>query len=234
MYMNIFNGCELPESYNDEQNRYYYEKYKKGDMVARENLIIHNLRLIITVIKEIDNDKYDIEELFCVGIFGVIKAIDSYDAGKGTKISFYIFRCIKYEILKFLRKDMCNDKFNAISLDEPIRYSVEDSLTYGEILSFGDLTMEEIFIEKDDNNYNKKLINNSLNILDERDRLVVMLYFGFIDGKLYKQREIADIVGIGRANVSRILRTSLKKIKSRLLFGERYVEFGERKRLIRN
>ena len=233
-YKKIFNNSELPVSFNDEENKYYYEMYKNGDMKAREYLIIHNLRLIFTTIKDIYNsDKYDLEELFCVGIVGLMNAIDSYDSSKGTKISFYMFRCIKYEILKFLRKDMGNDKYNVISLDESVRYGEDDSLTYGEILTFNDITIEEFFVEKDIDIYNKRVINDILNGLNERDRMVVMLYFGFIDGRVYKQREIAEIVGIGRANVSRILRSSLEKIKSRLLFEERNLCISKRKKLIR-
>lgn len=222
MYVFVFNGKSLPVAFNEEENMNYYKQYKDGNIDAREILIKHNLRLILTVIqRNFGNIQYDLEELFSVGIVGLIKGIDSYDISKNTKISFYIAKCIRYEIFMFLRK---NYEKGDISLDSVVLEDGLDIVTYREVLVSNEITLEEQFIEKDTNEFNKKIINDVLNILSERDRKIVMLYFGFIDGKLYKQREIAEIIGIGRAGVSRVLISSLEKIKARLLFEDRYFD----------
>jgi len=159
-----------------------------------------------------------------------------YDESRNSKMCSYFTGCVVYEILKFFRNENKhkNKGYGLISLDDVATYGDGYVLLNRDVVEDLSESVEEMIINKMMSEYYRNMIYEMLFELSDRDKTIFMLSYGFIDGKLYKQREIADIVGIGRANVSRILRTSLKKIKSRLLFGERYVEFGERKRLIRN
>lgn len=74
-----------------------------GDEHARNMLIEHNLRLVAHIVKKFENTGEDAEDLISIGTIGLIKAIESYSAGKGTKLATYAARCIENEILMHLR-----------------------------------------------------------------------------------------------------------------------------------
>lgn len=75
----------------------------KGDEHARNMLIEHNLRLVAHIVKKFENTGEDAEDLISIGTIGLIKGIESYSAGKGTKLATYAARCIENEILMHLR-----------------------------------------------------------------------------------------------------------------------------------
>ena len=89
-----------------------------GSQSARQTLIEHNLRLVAHIIKKYYANQNDQEDLISIGTIGLIKAIDSFDAGKGIRLSSYASKCIENEILMFFRsgKKTAQD----VSINEPI------------------------------------------------------------------------------------------------------------------
>ena len=61
----------------------------EGDEHARNMLIEHNLRLVAHIVKKFENTGEDAEDLISIGTIGLIKGIESYSAGKGTKLATY-------------------------------------------------------------------------------------------------------------------------------------------------
>ena len=194
-------------------------------MIAREMLIKHNLRLIFSIIKQRKYDKlgYDIDDLMSVGTEGLIKGIDSYDEDLNDKMSIYISQCIRFEILKFLRKENYYKQrgYSLVSIDDIAKEKDGDFISNGDVLNFDNISIEDIVIDKIMNLYYKCMVANMLNTLSDRDREVFRLSYGFIDGKVYKQEEIAKIVGISRGCVSMILVRNLRRFKEWLLFEEK-------------
>lgn len=90
---------------------------EQGDQEARNLLIEHNLRLVAHIVKKFENTGEDAEDLISIGTIGLIKAIESYSQGKGTKLATYAARCIENEILMHLRA-LKNKK--DVSLHDPI------------------------------------------------------------------------------------------------------------------
>lgn len=69
----------------------------EGDSHARNMLIEHNLRLVAHIVKKFENTGEDSEDLISIGTIGLIKGIESFSEGKGTKLATYAARCIENE-----------------------------------------------------------------------------------------------------------------------------------------
>ena len=93
----------FPQPLNSKEEEYYLNKYKEGDPKAKTILIEHNLRLVAHIVKKYQNIETDIEDLLSIGTVGLIKAVMTYDANKGSRLATYAARCIDNELLMFMR-----------------------------------------------------------------------------------------------------------------------------------
>jgi len=163
-------------------------------------LIKHNLRLVFSIIKQRKYDKlgYDMEDLMSIGIEGLIKGIDSYNEGMNDKMSAYISQCIRIEILNFLRKENYYKQkgYYFVSVDDIAKEKDGDFISNGDVLRIGYSSVEEIVIEKLMDRYYRDMMDMMLGWLSDRDRKVFRLSYGLVDGKIYKQEEIARIVAL--------------------------------------
>src|SRR5699024_6286023 len=92
----------FPQPLSQEDEKKYLLQMAEGDQVARNKLIEHNLRLVAHIVKKFDNTGEYTEELISIGTIGLIKGVESFKSGKGTKLATYA-RCIENEILMYLR-----------------------------------------------------------------------------------------------------------------------------------
>jgi RNA polymerase sporulation-specific sigma factor len=90
------NTFPLPLSEKEEQLQ--LERLKTGDEKARNVLIERNLRLVAHIVKKFDNTGEDIDDLISIGTIGLIKAINTFDQGKKTRLATYAARCIENDI----------------------------------------------------------------------------------------------------------------------------------------
>ena len=124
LYIKIFkkdahyiNGpVSLPEPLNVEEEQLLSEQLAHGDGKARENLIVHNLRLVVYIAKKFENSGVNIEDLISIGTIGLIKAVNTFSPEKNIKLATYASRCIENEILMYLRKN--SNMKSEISIDE--------------------------------------------------------------------------------------------------------------------
>lgn len=151
----------------------------------------------------------DQDELVSVGTLGLIKAINSFEEGKGTQLATYASRCIENEILMALRgykKQQGN-----ISLYENIgRDKDGNDMMLIDMLSIDE---ETVYGQLENEMLKKSLLTIIDKYLNERERVIVKYRFGLQDGTLLTQQEVSDILGISRSYVSRIEKSSLKKLK---------------------
>lgn len=213
----IFGGVKLPDAFDDNTNLYYYRRYLEGDMGVRELLISHNIGLVYSAVQHyLSGQDYDIEDIVSIGIIGLITAVDTFDITRNVKLSTYIYRCVKTEIFKFLVNRNRYSPYDVVSFDEAFMIGQYNEFLYGELVTKDIYGVEEHLIRLEEEQIELQIVNDMLNDLSERDRKIMMLYFGFVDGKLYKQREIAEIVGIGRAGVSYVIINVLNKMRKTL------------------
>ncbi|MCY7913695.1 RNA polymerase sporulation sigma factor SigK, partial [Bacillus haynesii] len=165
------NAFPQPLSSSDEKK--YLELMAQGDEHARNMLIEHNLRLVAHIVKKFENTGEDAEDLISIGTIGLIKAIESYSAGKGTKLATYAARCIENEILMHLRALKKTKK--DVSLHDPIGQDKE-----GNEISLLDVlkSENEDIIDTIQLNMELEKVKKYIDILDGREKEVIVGRFG--------------------------------------------------------
>ena len=182
---------------------------------AKGILVERNLRLVAHIAKKYQNVDEDMEDLISIGTIGLIKAIDSFDAGKG-KLSTYASRCIDNELLMLLRAKKKTSR--EVSLYEPIGTDREGN----EISLLDVIEQDQVDVvdrmEVEDKLH--RLTDLIADRLSDREREIIMLRYGLGSGREFTQREIGHRLGISRSYVSRIEKRALEKLK------EGYEAFG--------
>ena len=207
-----YNGAMYPKQLNTEVqldmiNRYY----KNGDKNARKILIEHNVRLVIHIInKRFCNSNIDIEELFSIGVIGLIKGVDSFDPNKGFLFATYVSRCIINEILMAFRKEGKVGK--TVSFDDCISTdNVGNELYLRDVIKDDENLPEDNYNDKETYDEIKKIIDS----LPEKDRQIITMYFGF-GGRRYTQKQIAEQLELSQSYISRIIKRNIEKIGIKL------------------
>ncbi len=85
----------FPDPLTKEEEDFYLEQARKGDSIARDKLIEHNLRLVAHIVKKYEHRKDDEDDLISIGTIGLIKGIDSYSENHKTRLTTYVARCIE-------------------------------------------------------------------------------------------------------------------------------------------
>lgn len=108
----------FPQPLSEDEEAKYLELLAQGDEDARNVLTERNLRLVAHIVKKFDSTGEENDDLISIGTIGLIKAINTYDKGKGTRLATYAARCIENEILMHLRSTRKNRA--EVSLYDPI------------------------------------------------------------------------------------------------------------------
>lgn len=202
----------LPLPLDSEEEKILIEECMKGNSVAREKLIEHNLRLVVYISKKFENSGMELEDLISIGAIGLIKAVKTYKFDKQIKLATYASRCIENEILMQLRK---TSKIKGeVSFEEPLNYDVDGN----ELLLSDVLFTETDIVSKDlDQSVEKQLLWESIKKLNEREQEIMILRFGLAGREEKTQKEVADMMGISQSYISRIEKKILDRLKKELL-----------------
>ncbi|MDP4092555.1 MAG: RNA polymerase sporulation sigma factor SigK [Bacillota bacterium] len=209
-YVSNANSFPLPLSPEEEQK--YIEMYKAGNEDARNVLIERNLRLVAHIVKKYTSNGNDCDDLISIGTIGLIKAISTFDQQKGTRLATYAARCIENEILMQIRS---SKKTQAeVSLQDPIGVDKEgNEITLIDVIGN---EAESIVDEVELKMQVRKLYNKMKSVLKNREKIVLELRYGLLNGTTKTQREIAKMLGISRSYVSRIEKKAIKKLSKEL------------------
>lgn len=203
---------ELPKPLSKQEVYTLFEKYHLGDLEARDKIVNHNIRLVrYEVFGKFKTFQWDKNELFSVGLDGLLKAVMSFDTSKNTEFATYATRCIDNEILMFMRKVK---KYETnISFDQALSIDNDGN----------ELKIEEIlYDEKIDivTNYEEKetlhRVQELIKTLPLKEKRIILLHFGFIGDRIYTQKEIANMMNISQSYVSRLVKKILKKLQNDL------------------
>jgi RNA polymerase sporulation-specific sigma factor len=199
----------LPEPLTKEKEKLYLELSENGDFDARNVLIEHNLRLVVFLAKKYENTNVDLEDLVSIGTIGLIKAINTYKMDKNIKLATYASRCIDNEILMYLRKN--KKRRGEVSFEESLCYDVDGNELHLEDV----LGTEADVVTKDlESKIEKKILLEEINKLDERDRQIMVLRYGLINGEEMTQKDVADLLGISQSYISRIEKKVIRRLKN--------------------
>ena len=200
---------KLPPPLSKIEEQALVEKSMNGDILAREKLIEHNLRLVVYLAKKYENTKVDLEDLVSIGSIGLIKGVNTYKLDKNIKLATYASRCIDNEILMYLRKNK----------RRKMEISLEDSLSYdqdGNELRLEDIigTDSDIVTKGIEEESNKIMLKCEIEKLPLREKKVMTLRYGLNNTKEYTQKEVADYLGISQSYISRIEKKVIKRLKN--------------------
>lgn len=208
--LHVTGSGSFPRPLTAKEEREYLERFQNGDMEARSKLIEHNLRLVAHIIKKYYSSQSDQDDLVSIGTIGLIKAVNTFDSGKGIRLSSYAARCIENEVLMFFR----NGKKSAqdVSMNEPIDTDKEgNTLTLMDVMSTEDNIVDNLDIKIKSEQLKKYLVE----VLTPRERIIIELRYGLNGSRPLTQREVAQRLKISRSYVSRIEKKALLTLRKR-------------------
>ena len=206
--LRLSGGGSFPRPLRPEEERRCLELAAQGDLVARNTLIEHNLRLVAHVVKKYYTQSADQEDLISIGTIGLIKAVSSFDGSKGIRLATYAARCIENEILMYFRAQ--KKLQGEVSLSDPIDTDKEgNALELIDIVGTEDTMLEDLHQQESA----RKLRRLVGEVLTAREAEIIRLRYGLGGTVPLTQREIASAFGISRSYVSRIEKRALGKLK---------------------
>ena len=208
LLLGIGNPQSFPPPLPPAEERRLFQCMKEGDTAARTRLIEHNLRLVAHVVRKYYTSYQNPDELVSIGSLGLIKAIDSFSTEAGARFATYAAKCVQNEILMFFRsqkKLSCE-----VSINETIDVDRDGNpLTYIDVIS----TDENITRDLDVKIHAERAYRLIDEVLDERERSVIVLRYGLGKAEAMTQREVATRCKISRSYVSRIEKRALEKLR---------------------
>ena len=183
-----------------EQENECLKKLKKGSLEARNELTLHNMRLVAHVAKK---------DLISIGTIGLMKAIATYKEDYGSRLATYAARCIDNELLMYFRAKKKVSR--EVSLYEPIGMDKEGNQIH--LLDIVESEEPDVVEMMERTRQIEKLLGLVPKVLQERELYIVVHRYGLFGNKAMTQREIASAVGISRSYVSRIEKKALDKLK---------------------
>lgn len=189
------------------QEKEALEAMRAGDRAAKDRLIEHNLRLVAHVVKKYYAAREDQDDLVSIGTIGLIKAVSTFNPDKNIRLATYACRCIENEILMYFRSQ--RKLSQEVSLSEPIDGEGDgDSLSLLDVLSCDDDLLEQVELSD-----RQQLLHRYMHqVLEPRERQILLLRYGLSGRPPMAQREVADCCGISRSYVSRIEKKALLKL----------------------
>lgn len=207
----VQNKGTFPKPLSPEEEKKYLALARAGDKEAKEVLIKHNMRLVAHVVKKYAGAA-ETDDLLSVGSIGLIKAIITFQDGKGTQLATYTARCIENEILMLLRSGKKHK--NNVSLTDPVGTDKDgNELTLIDLLSEKE---DSVFAQVEKSIQREKFVALLKGFLNEREFSIISMRYGLIDGVALPQREVAKKLGISRSYISRIEKRAIEKARENL------------------
>lgn len=203
----------FPQPLTAREEREYLERYKEGDQEARAMLINRNMRLVAHVIKKYQGSDYEMEDLLSVGTIGLIKAVNTFDLDKGSRLATYAAKCVENEVLMLFR---AGRKFSReVSIYEPIGTDKDgETVSLMDVLETdGKEAVDQVILKQDV----KQLYEAYERNLKDTEKTVIRMRYGLFGSKEYTQREIASVLGISRSYVSRIEKKAIEKLREEFI-----------------
>lgn len=208
-FLRYIGGSEaLPVPFTPEEEAIMLKRLSLGEENIKDQLIEHNLRLVVYISRRFENTGVDADDLISVGTIGLIKAINSFAPEKNIKLATYASRCIENEILMHLRKTV---KLKAeVSFDEPLNTDYEgNKLLLSDVMG----TDGDVVYKKIEDGVECDLLVSALKKLNERERVIIKMRYGLDGEDELTQKEVADKLGISQSYISRLEKKIIARLK---------------------
>lgn len=210
--IHYINGSEsLPEPLTKEEEETLLKRLAQGDKSVREDLIVHNLRLVVYIAKKFESSGVCVEDLISIGTIGLIKAVNTFRPEKNIKLATYASRCIENEILMFLRKTGSHK--SDVSIDEPLNVDWDgNELLLSDVLGSEPDEIHESLEYADE----KRMLLQSVQTLPQRERIIMNMRFGLGGQTEHTQKEVAEILGISQSYISRLEKRIIERLRKEM------------------
>ncbi|HEY8393960.1 MAG TPA: RNA polymerase sporulation sigma factor SigE [Thermaerobacter sp.] len=199
----------LPPPLTADEEEILLDRLEEDDPAVRHTLIERNLRLVVYIARKFDNTGIPLEDLVSIGTIGLIKAVNTFDPSKRIKLATYASKCIENEILMHLRRTS-RTRYE-VSLDEPLNVDWEgNELLLSDVIpaTDGDVIYRDLEAKVD-----RHLLHRALARLSPRERLIMELRFGLVDGIERTQKQVADRLGISQSYISRLEKRIINRLR---------------------
>ena len=204
----ITGGEVLPSPFSAEEEAALVEKLENGDEKVKDELVEHNLRLVVYIARRFQNTGVDLDDLISVGTIGLIKAVSSFSSGKNVKLATFASRCIENEILMHLRRTV--KLKNEVSFDEPLNVDGDgNELVLADVMG----TDSDAVYKKIENGVENDLLKEALSKLNSREKEIMEMRYGLNGEDEKTQREVADMLGISQSYISRLEKKIIVRLK---------------------
>lgn len=195
---------------NATEEKEYLRRQKEGDQEAKKVLVERNMRLVAHISKKYQNSEEEMEDLISIGTIGLIKAVSTFQEDHGSKLATYAARCIENELLMHFRsKKKCSKE---VSLYEPIGTDKEGNQI--QLMDVVEVDDKDVVEQLELKRQIIRLYELIPDVLNEREKEILLLRYGLNNRKPVTQREIAEKMHISRSYVSRIEKKALEKLKN--------------------
>ena len=202
----------LPDKLSVTEEQKLAKELADGNLSAKQELIEHNLRLVVFTAQKFDNTGVSMEDLISIGTIGLIKAVGSFKGDKQIKMATYASRCIENEILMFLRKS--NKLKREISLDDPLNMDGDgNELTLTDCLG---TPSDEVSKDYDDD-IERQILRKALSTLSAREMEIMTMRYGLTTDHEMTQKEVADKLQISQSYISRLEKKIIGHLKKEML-----------------
>ena len=215
--LHYINGPEtLPPPLTREQEQEIFLQLSSPDrnagQDARQQLIVHNLRLVVYIAKKFESTGIGVEDLTSIGTIGLIKAVNTFCPERKIKLATYASRCIENEILMYLRKNQ--NRRREISIDEPLNIDWDgNELLLSDVLG----TEPDVVSSGIERESERLMLYQAIAGLEERERSIMELRFGLQKGgREHTQKEVADLIGISQSYISRLEKRIIRRLQKEL------------------
>ena len=204
-------GPGLPPPLTPEEEKALLARMADGAPAARDELITHNLRLVVYLAKKYEGSGVPSEDMVSIGTIGLIKAVNTFTPERSIKLATYASRCIGNEILMYLRKS--SNRRQDASIDEPLNTDSDGN----ELLLMDVLTSDQAQVgEELERNAERSALLAAVQALNPRERQIMELRFGLRDGVEHTQKEVADSIGISQSYISRLEKRIIKRLRGEI------------------
>lgn len=196
--------------FTNEQENECLQRIKQGDLEAKKEMVLRNMRLVAHVAKKYQNSEEDMEDLISIGTIGLIKAIATYKEDYGSRLATYAARCIDNELLMHFRAKKKHSK--EVSLYEPIGTDKEGNQIH--LLDIAGCEDVDVVEEMEQERKTQCIVALVPKVLEERERYIIVKRYGLYGQEIMTQREIAASLQISRSYVSRLEKRALAKLRA--------------------
>lgn len=197
------------EPLTPDEERECIEKMQSGNKEARDILIERNLRLVAHIAKKYYSENRDADDLISIGIIGLIKAVNTYNPGKGNRLVTYASKCIENELLMMLRSEKKRNR--EVSLNEPIGTDKEgNSISLIDVMENDEIDALKQLENAEDVVKVREYVDQ---VLTKREKEIIVSRYGLDGSEPMTQKMVGTTMGISRSYVSRIEKKALEKLK---------------------